>query len=207
MRPRRFVFMLAWCVGISANTTAPVLSTSSVSIECCMLWDSLSAYVQTHSGIDRSACEPLDCVETGQVNIFMRQTNAVLAQKMHFEGTALILPIPSSEDMKRLLVWAFIGRHFTSTLQKEVQGEYFFEFNVASRTMTLRKIQCEFEKPLYVCMIVMTIIVLIFIMSSGLLKQNMDALEIQATLPQSSHDKTTSATPISLRYRSVPQVL
>jgi len=114
-----------------------------------------------------------------------------------------VLPVPAAHDMQRLLVWAFIGRHFTSTLQDEVQGAYFFEFNVASRTLALRKIQCEFEKPVYVSMIVVTIVVLIFIMASRLLHRTLAAEAAPLAAPDPTHAVST-AMAIGLRYRPVP---
>ena len=128
----RLLLLAVLCAGGSASglnaSAATACQNALVAIECCVLWDTLSRYIQTHSGIDRSACEPLQCTRTGQVQLFVSQSNAVLVESMRFEGSTLLLPVPAAHDMQRLLVWAFISQHFTSTLQNEVQGEYFFEF-------------------------------------------------------------------------------
>jgi len=204
----RLLVVAALCVGCTATgLNHSVAASLNHSFECCVLWETISQYIQTHSGIDRSACEPLECIRTGQVEIFVRQTNAVLAAKMYFEGSTLVVPVPGAVEMQRILVWAFMGRHFTSTLQEHVQGDYFFEFNIASRTMALRKIQCEFERPVYVSMIVITIVVLIFIMASRLLRTAVETLPVAVEVPTAPKATSGVTTPITMRYRSVSQLV
>ena len=50
-----------------------------------------------------------------------------------------------------------------------MQDDLYFEFNVATRTMTLRKVQCEFQKHTYESVIVLVVLVLIFVLSSRML--------------------------------------
>ena len=49
-----------------------------VRIEYCDLWFALNHYIQTHAGVDCSACVQQDCVGTGQVESFLLETNTVL---------------------------------------------------------------------------------------------------------------------------------
>jgi len=46
--------------------------------------------------------------------------------------------------------------------------------------MALRKIQCEFQKPVYVSMIVLTIIVLLFIIASRILAKSLEPVAAPA---------------------------
>jgi len=101
----------------------------------------------------------------------------------------------------------YAGRHFTSTRQEKQQDDFFFEFNIATRTMALRKIQCEFQKPVYVSMIVLTIIVLLFIIASRILAKSLEpkadpVLAVPFTTPLKSG--AAFALPLAnLRYRPV----
>ena len=169
------------------NTTATACPATSVSIECCELWSTLNAYIRTHSGIDRSECTPASCLGTGQIQRFLEETNAVLSQKTFVSGSRIVVPRATPAEMQRVLVWAFLGRHFTSMRQETQQDDFFFEFNISTRTMALRKIQCEFQKPVYVSMIVLTIIVLLFIIASRIMAQS----QPKPAPPPAEHAKTS----------------
>lgn len=199
---RRAVAWLFLCLAVSEaiGTSAPA-SNSSVTIECCALWATLNAYVRTHSGIDRSRCEPSSCVGTGQIQLFLDETNAVLARDIRVVGTSLVVPMASAPEMQDVLVWSFLGRHFTSTQQDKQRDDFFFEFNIATRTMALRKIQCEFQKPVYVAMIVLTIIVLLFIIASRILVKSLPA---PAAAPAAAPVGLAPApVPVQLRFRNM----
>jgi len=180
-----------------------------VRMECCDVWFALNRYIQTHAGVDRSKCVPRDCVGTGQVESFLSETNAVLPSRMRVEGTALVLDLSNSSALQDILVWSYLGRHFTSTRQQRVQDDLYFEFNIATRSMTLRKVQCEFQKQVYETVIVLVIVVLIFVLSSRMLRTVLDeyraahaavapapAVHLASVLPHSAA--------LSMRYRAIP---
>ena len=215
---RAFAVLCACAVPVAAaapanvsacNTTASV---ASITIECCALWATLNDYIQTHSGVDRSHCDAADCMHTGQIQSFVDETNAVVSAKLRVEGSAIVFPMATADEMQRLLVWAFLGRHFTSTRQDKQQDDFFFEFNIATRTMALRKIQCEFQKPVYVSMIVLTIIVLLFIIASRILAKSLETVPVVANAaaptlrPGAPFTAGAPFAPLpSLRYRAVAQ--
>jgi len=94
------------------NTAAAALNATAaatIRIECCALWATLNDYIQTHSGVDRSHCDDADCMHTGQIQSFIAETNAVVAAKLRVEGTAIMFPLATADEMQRLLVWAFLG--------------------------------------------------------------------------------------------------
>lgn len=199
---RVFLLLVLSQVVLSLAVSAPGKGTpnsnTSVVIDCCKLWATLNAYVRTHSGIDRSHCESKSCVGTGQIQLFLDETNAVLAHDISVVGHSLVMSIPSAEEMQNLLVWSFLGRHFTSTQQDKQRDDFFFEFNIATRTMALRKIQCEFQKPVYVSMIVLTIIVLLFIIASRILAKSLPApIAAPAIAPAG-----LAPVPLQLRFRN-----
>lgn len=185
--------------GMSLNTT---------SVECCDLWHTLAKYIQTHSGIHRKECNPESCPATGQIQSFVSESNSELSANMEFNGSRLVIPFPTSKEMEHILIWAYMGRHFTSTRQAQLQDDFFFEFNMATRTMTLRKFQCEFQKPMYMSIVVLTIIVLIFIISSRMVSSVLQQHE-DKTLPKSKSDvkaalQVNPASAIGMRYRALP---
>jgi len=205
------VCALVLCVDALNASYVPRNDSTSVAIECCALWGTLNEYIQTHSGVDRSHCDSADCMHTGQIQSFLEETNAVVAGKLRVEGSTIVFSLATADEMQRLLVWSFLGRHFTSTRQEKQQDDFFFEFNIATRTMALRKIQCEFQKPVYVSMIVLTIIVLLFIIASRILAKSLEPPAAPAASGVTIGASFTAGAPFSgfaplpsLRYRAVP---
>ena len=95
--------LLLLCVGGSEQ--------SRVKIECCDLWFTLNRYIQTHAGVDHSVCVSSDC----QIESFMSETNAVLHDRLRFEGSTIVMDISNSCTLQNIRVWSYLGRHFTST--------------------------------------------------------------------------------------------
>ena len=66
-----------------------------------------------------------------------------------------------------LLVWAYIGRHYTSSaMGSNVDGSHkhlFFKFHPSSQVLRAIQPSCTFERTIYLAMIVLTILVLVFI--------------------------------------------
>ena len=67
-------------------------------------------------------------------------------------------------------MWAFIGRHYTSTL---AGTNTHFVFNTATSTMTVKMPKCEFQKPVYTILLFVSILLLIF----SLVLQNLKLME------------------------------
>jgi len=200
MRLLRTGLLLLLCVGGSQQTR--------VRIECCDLWFTLNHYIQTHAGVDRSACVPRDCAETGQIESFVSETNAVLHDRLRFEGSTIVMDVSNSSTMQNILVWSYLGRHFTSTRQQQVQDDLYFEFNIATRSMTLRKVQCEFQKHIYESVIVLVVVVLIFMISSRMLHTVLEEYKsrhavVAATPAIPMHMPAAS---LNMRYRPIPGV-
>ena len=108
------------------NATAPcnvTAAATAVSIECCALWSTLSEYIQTHSGVDRSSCDPADCIQRGQIQVFLSETNAVIATKLRVEGSSIVFPLATADEMQRLLVWSLLGRRVRERQERESARE------------------------------------------------------------------------------------
>ena len=198
MRVLRMCVLLVLCVGGSEQTR--------VHMQCCDLWFTLNRYIQTHAGVDRSACVPRDCAETGQIESFMSETNAVLQDSLRLEGTTIVMEVSNSTTLQNMLVWSYLGRHFTSTRQQRVQDDLFFEFNIATRTMTLRKVQCEFQKHIYESVIVLVMLVLIFVISSRMLHTVLEEYKSKraAVAAVPAIPLHVGAPSLSFRYRQLP---
>lgn len=188
-----------------------VQGTEIPSVRCCGIWKSMNHYIQSHSGIDRSICTETKCFQAGEIKLFESETNALLSHSMERktaqDNSALFLiKNMSAVELEEMLVLSLIGRHFTSTRQNTIQDGKFFEFNVATRTMKLRKMECEFEKSIYVCMVVITIIILIFIITSRMVQEVIVKFNVN-TEPDDEHSvyhENSSNEALGLRYRAIP---
>ena len=73
--------------------------------------------------------------------------------------------------------------------------------------MALRKIQCEFQKPVYVSMIVLTIIVLLFIINSRILAKSLEPKAAPVPLVGQLSAGAAFAMPLTSQMRYHPVVV
>lgn len=71
-------------------------------------------------------------------------------------------------DAASMLALAFVGRAFVAT---QAVDAAFFEFNTGTHTLHLKSMACEFQKPLYVVVILSALLTLTFLLFSGYLRE------------------------------------
>ena len=72
-------------------------------------------------------------------------------------------------DAVSMLALAFVGRAFVAT---QAPTAAFFEFNTGTHTLHLKAFACEFQKPLYVVVILSALLTLTFLLFSGYLREH-----------------------------------
>jgi len=75
----------------------------------------------------------------------------------------------SCPDAASMLALAFVGRAFVAT---QAPDAAFFEFNTGTHTLQLRAFACEFQKPLYVVVVLSALLTLTFLLFSGYLREH-----------------------------------
>jgi hypothetical protein len=68
-----------------------------------------------------------------------------------------------------MLVLALVGRSFVAT---QATDAVFFEFNTGTHTLNLKSFACEFQKPLYVVVILSALLTLTFLLFSNYLREH-----------------------------------
>jgi len=71
-----------------------------------------------------------------------------------------------SKIMADLLLFAWIGRHFTNNQKTNEQTHPHFKYNFNTKVVRAVHPHCVFEREIYLSMIVLTVVVLIFIILS-----------------------------------------
>lgn len=74
-------------------------------------------------------------------------------------------------DTVSILALAFVGRAFVATQSPDAA---FFEFNTGTHTLHLKSFACEFQKPLYVVVILSALLTLIFLLLSNYMRERHD---------------------------------
>ena len=74
-------------------------------------------------------------------------------------------------DAVNVVALAFIGRAFVAT---QAPDAAFFEFNTGTHALQLKSFACEFQKPLYVVVILSALLTLIFLLLSNYMRERHD---------------------------------
>jgi len=150
-----------------------------IGIDCCSLMISMQRFIalETNPVLD---CHPETCMASSLVKLFVQETGTqVELQQQH---TRVELTIPAQDHrFTEMLVWALIGRHYSANLA----GDHtHFIFNTATQTLTAKMPKCEFQKPIYTILLLVSIILLIFSLVLQNLKQKeLKQSVLQETLP------------------------
>jgi hypothetical protein len=114
-------------------------------------------------------------------------------------GSGSVLWNATCPDAASLVALAFVGRAFVATQSPDA---VFFEFNTGTHALRLKSLACEFQKPLYVVVILSALLTLTFLLFSGYLRERRapDAVPgLGATLdftPGSTRSRTAAGTPL-----------
>ena len=162
------VALLAYVVCVCSAAPAP----TTVSVNCCVLLAKLHSFVATETDIRAPSCDDLTCHNSRLMQVFRQETDSHLRTAAAPGDASVAFAIPPADDavFADILVWSFIGRHYTTTLQGTSTH---FVFNTATSTMTAKMPKCEFQKPVYTILLFVSILLLIF----SLVLQNLKLME------------------------------
>lgn len=166
-------------------TTHTVASSTTVEVDCCVLLSRLHMFVAFETDTRAPVCDAVSCKNSRLMQLFQHETNTHLATRA--EDSRIQFTVPATDDamFADILVWAFIGRHYTAN----IEGDHtHFLFNPATQTMTAKTPKCEFQKPVYTILLFVSILLLIF----SLVLQNLKHIE-------ETRDAATARTAIQSR--------
>jgi len=133
----------------------------SLNISCCDVWNEYLEKIRLSNDDNFIECTPETCMNAQHIKHFLRESRTlvgteVLTEELTWDNASL-----SSPTLAEVLVLAYVGRHFTVSNSYETQQHPFFRFHGALESLTLIRPQCSFERTVYLCMIVVTVVVLI----------------------------------------------
>ena len=162
--------MATRAVAVLACLVCVCSAATTVSLECCVLLEKLHTFVATETDVRAPGCSESTCSNSRLMQLFRKETKSHLPSNA--DESVVEFTIPQIDDalFSEILVWAFIGRHYTSTL---AGTNTHFVFNTATSTMTAKMPKCEFQKPVYTILLFVSILLLIF----SLVLQNLKLME------------------------------
>ena len=143
---------------LSTTTTAV-----DVRIPCCVLWDALGQYVSSETGSTWKCADAAQCIEKSQIRILVQEMQAFA--NLSTSGTEVVMVVQDGDsgELAQLLAMSLVAR-FVPKKQDASDKHPFLEYNDATSKRRIRTPMCEFQKNLYVSIIVISISILIFVM-------------------------------------------
>ena len=174
-RTPQLALLLAALVCGGADTAAP--THAYVDIPCCELINSMLWFITVKDGFMQ--CEESECMNRGLVRLFLSESGSL--GHVAANGTALRMHTRSdaTQAYADMLAWSFISRCFTGGREDD---KAHYDFDTISQTMTARRPRCEFQRSMYVVMLLVIITVLVFSMGLSVLESQ----EQQAAAPVSA---------------------
>jgi len=114
----------------------------------------------------------------GLVRLFLGESGSL--GHIEANGTALRMHTRSDETKlyANMLAWSFISRCFTGGRDDD---KAHYDFDTISQTMTARRPRCEFQRSMYVAMLLVIITILVFSMGLSVLEtQERETARVQA---------------------------
>ena len=135
---------------------------------CCALYDAFLSYIHAENLAPAAgACKPETC---GDDYMFMKHfiDDSNMDAKFLIEGSSADNALQfdhdqSNEQIANLLLFAYIGRHFTDSRE---ETHPLFKYNFATNVLRAVQPHCAFERRVYLSMIVLTVVVLVFVILS-----------------------------------------
>lgn len=138
---------------------------------CCALRDEFIKYIHLDNIEMSTSCDPAQCNTLAFMQHLRHETNGVGSVNeydiIHENMDGSSVDTADVTVIASLLVWAYIGRHYTSSAMGSDVGSshkhLFFKFHPSSQVLRAIQPSCTFERTIYLAMIVLTILVLVFI--------------------------------------------
>ena len=135
---------------------------------CCALYDAFLSYIHAENLAPAAgACIPETCSDDFMfMKHFIDDSN--MDAKFLIEGSGADNALQfdhdqSNEQIANLLLFAYIGRHFTDSRE---ETHPLFKYNFATNVLRAVQPHCAFERRVYLSMIVLTVVVLVFVILS-----------------------------------------
>lgn len=138
-----------------------VLNVQSLEIECCDVWHEYLGKIRLSNDDAFASCNAETCIISQHMKHFLRESQTLVGENVLTSELVWDNTMVNSSALAEVLVLAYIGRHFTVSGSYETQQHPFFRFHGALESLTLIRPQCSFERTVYLCMIVVTVVVLI----------------------------------------------
>jgi len=155
------------CAAVAAATLPPATSPTHayIDVPCCELMHSMLRFITVKDGV--MECAESECMSRGLIHLFLGESGSL--GRIEANGTAVRMHTRSDETQlyADMLAWSFIGRCFTGGRGGD---RAHYDFDTISRTMTARRPRCEFQRSMYVVMLLVIITVLVFSMGLSVLE-------------------------------------
>ena len=174
------------------------ITPTPIHIDCCTLWESMNVYVTMEKGSTYMCGTSEECMKKSQVKLLVNEMQTYM--NLSTTATDVVVKVDSSKskEMADMLVMAMVAR-FIPKKQEESDEHPFLEYNEATHVLRLRTPLCEFQKDLYVSIIVISITILIFV----LVRQNVENTDEQEGVEKSaSHFESAPLLAPASQFRS-----
>ena len=134
---------------------------------CCDIFNTFQNYIHAENGGDNVECNPDTCTDVIFVDHLKTETNALgQSDLLTKSGSDFIFDQSDTAALASLLVFAYIGRHYTTSRTSGNQDHQHLYFKFHRPTQMLRAVQphCTFERSVYLSMIIVTVLILIFLL-------------------------------------------
>ena len=133
---------------------------------CCALYDAFLSYIHAENLAPAAgACIPETCSDDFMfMEHFIDDSNMdAMFLKKQQNGALEFEPGEDVTKIANLLLFAYIGRHFTDSRE---ETHPLFKYNFATNVLRAVQPHCAFERRVYLSMIVLTVVVLVFVILS-----------------------------------------
>ena len=165
--------------------------------------------------IEAHYCDETQC-QALQFMLHLRdETNGIghSTDIINADITNVSLDMNDVKAIADILVWAYIGRHYTnSAMGSAADSSYthlFFKFHPSSQVLRAIQPSCTFERNIYLTMILLTILVLVFIILARHIPMQWRAWHKEqqyVPVPNANEESENaqSTTPMTKQVLSVP---
>lgn len=143
---------------------------SSIEIQCCDLWYSVTRFVSVSTGESIHRNCPTPCTEDPTIMVIVKNVYPSLKQTSNGTYSVNTEEIFTSTHVSEIIAWSIIGRLCSVHDKKSNHAEY-LEFNMGSQTLSLRKSGCEYHKVMYSTLLGFCIVILTFVLIVGILSR------------------------------------
>ena len=133
---------------------------------CCALYDAFLSYIHAENLAPAAgACNPDTCSDDFMFMKHFIDDSNMDATFLKTDGHNALEFDAGHSDAKiaNLLLFAYIGRHFTDSRE---ETHPLFKYNFATNVLRAVQPHCAFERRVYLSMIVLTVVVLVFVILS-----------------------------------------